>query len=122
MFALELLPEFQCNTCTTLQRKERGCASDRVIPIELDGEELVRCPSRPLLDDPMLYSELFWLYRSYKEGHMPEASTLGLYGQPHRLLRMFRVIDGAFSDLQAEKDNRRNKVEEAKKKAKALAG
>lgn len=117
MLALDLLPEFQCDTCTAHQKLSRGCETDAPIPLELDGETLFRCPRRPLLENSSLYADLFWLYQSHKEGHLPESTNLGLLGQPNKLLQMFRVIDGAFADLREEKEEQRRRVEAAKRKA-----
>jgi hypothetical protein len=104
VIALELLPERICSTCTSLKKRTYGCETDATQILELDGVRLLRCPRRPLLDDPQLYGEVFWLYRSYKKGYLPNSG--GLDDQPAKYMAYVKVIDRALDFCQQEADAR----------------
>lgn len=89
--------------------------------LELDGEKLTRCPKRPLLDEPELYADTFWYYQLYKEGHLPESTSLGFLGQSNVFVQSCRVIDAAMADLREEKKERQRRIEAAKARANAEA-
>jgi len=92
MYAMVLLPEWECHTCTEeLQAK----FNDRL---------LARCPRRPLLDRPTYFTELFWLYSNYSNGILPESG--GLDDQPHKLMASIRTLIRARQDAESEKDDR----------------
>lgn len=120
MLALALLPDWDCNTCTAAHKLHRGCEEDAEgrLPV-LDGEQLTRCPRRPLMKaaTAIEYQEAFWLYEQYQRGHLPEGSGVGIYGQSHVAMEMIRVIDTALSDVRAEKDKKAKAVAAAKKRA-----
>lgn len=86
-----MLPERNCAKCTASQKLQWGCDADAKLPLILDGEELKRCPRRPILEGPEFYGDLFWLYRSYQKGFLPEEGNL--HSQPAALMEMFRIID-----------------------------
>ena len=102
MYSLVLLEDWDCSTCTSFQKKNRGCTEDALKPIVMDDEELMRCPRRPLLDDPIWYDELFWLYGNYKSGILPEPG--GLQAQPHKLMEAIRTLDRAQKAANGEKE------------------
>jgi hypothetical protein len=118
VLALEVYPEYDCRACTAVQKLSRGCETDRAVPLEVGGMTLLRCPRRPLLDDPNFYSEVFWLYRSWKDGHLPEGSATGVHGQPNKMLMAYRVMDNAKHDAFSAKATR----QAAKHAAQAAAG
>ena len=101
MQALVLLPEWECNACTATMKISRGCVTDATNPITLDGELMVRCPRRPLLDRPDHIRELFWLYSNYVEGILPQRG--GLDDQPVKLMASIRLLKGAQDEAQREK-------------------
>lgn len=67
----------------------------------MDGEELLRCPRRPLLEDPEFFSELFWNYKAFQRGFLPNAG--GLEDQPVMLMDSFRVLEQALDLCEAQK-------------------
>jgi hypothetical protein len=90
----------------------RGCVSDATNPVEFDGEKLLRCPRRLLLDDPWYVNEIWWLYAKYVDGILPEHG--GLYDQPAKYLAVMRILDSAKSGADSEKqeqDKRRKAVQ-----------
>ena len=70
----------------------------------LDEVELVRCIRRPILEDPHFYTEVFRMYRAYKNGNFPEDG--GLLSQPARLMILFSVVDGAITYCEEERESR----------------
>ena len=72
--------------------------------VEFNGERLTRCPRRPLLDDPTLWGEVFWLYQNYSNGILPEGSALN--SNPHKLVQALRVITDAKNAAQSEREDR----------------
>lgn len=82
----------------------------------LDGEELRRCPRRPILENPEYFGELFWLYRQHKAGYTSEPG--GLSDQPGKLMNCFREIDVAMIKV----DKFREEQEERKRRRAARAG
>lgn len=102
MLALVLLPEWQCDTCTALQKEHRGCTEDATRPTPMDGEKLLRCPRRILLDQPTLIHEVWWLYSRYVDGMLPEHG--GLYDQPAKFLAVVRLLEDAKSAATSEKE------------------
>jgi hypothetical protein len=104
VYALLLMPEWDCKTCTSRQKELRGCEAEPAHPLELDGELLERCPRRPLLDKPALLGKTFWLYRNFDRGILPEEGSL--LSQPNKLMRMFAVLDDAKNAAQSEQSKR----------------
>jgi hypothetical protein len=102
MQALVLLPQWDCQTCTAVQKVKRGCTEDATHPVEMDGEKQLRCPRRLLLDKPEFVTEIWWLYSKYVEGILPEHG--GLYDQPAKFLAVMRVLDSARAAADSEKD------------------
>jgi hypothetical protein len=95
-----LLPEWDCKTCTSRQKELRGCVTEAERPLELDGEQLLRCPRRLALDEPKLLNEVFWFYKNYDRGILPEEGNL--LSQPAKLMRMIAIVDEAKMAAQAE--------------------
>lgn len=115
MLAVELLPELDCSTCTASQQKARGCITDAPTPHELPGGIVTkRCPRRPLLDDPELFSEVFWSHQLFKRGILPEDG--GLLNQPGKLVEMWNQIDRARNTADWEREKARKAVEARKAK------
>lgn len=83
--------------------------------MKLDGEDLLRCPRRPILDNPEFYSRLFGRYRHYQKGHFFEEGAIG--SQPALLMECFDVMD---QTLDVVENYRRE--QEAKKRARKRKG
>ena len=116
MYAVELLPEYDCVTCTAQQKIFRGCDGDVQGPYALviNGEIHQRCPRRPILEDPAWYAEVFWLYRQKEKGYLVDEG--GLDSQPNKLIQAFRVIDQTINICVQAKDEQ----EKSKKRRRAL--
>lgn len=113
MLAVHLLPERDCATCTVHQMRNWGCEEDAESLIELDGEELNRCPRREFKEFPAYYGHLMWLYTQWQKGFLPEEG--GLNSQPFRLVESIRIIDTAIGAVQAhEEEMERRKTARAK--------
>lgn len=92
-----------------------GCEEDAESSIELDGEELTRCPRRPFKEHPAYYGELMWLYNQWQKGFLPEEG--GIHSQPYKLVESVRVIDIALGSVREYEDEM-----EKRKTARAAAG
>jgi len=99
-----LLPERDCGKCTVGNKKAWGCTEDAVKMKYFRGEPLKRCPRRPILEEPKLYQEVYWLYNQYKQGNWPEEG--GVLSQPSKLMVMFRVMDSVVAECQEELKNK----------------
>lgn len=104
MQALVLLPEWQCDTCTAVQKINRGCTEPAAQPVVLDDEPQERCPRRILLDKPGYMREIWWLYQRYSDGIFPEQG--GLYDQPAKYLAVMRLLEEARAVADSEKEDR----------------
>ena len=107
MYALVLLPEWECSACTPEKKVYRGCDAPSRAKVEFNGEAIDRCPRRPLLDDPTLYDELFWLFHNYKLGMLPEGG--GLNSNPNKLVQMLRILHNAEAQATSERDAKERK-------------
>lgn len=101
-----LLPEWDCGACALAQQRVRGCTSPATGRLTFRGEPIVRCPRRPLLDQSAWFGEFFWLYQNYKDGMLPEGSSMK--ANPHLLMQAIRVFDGALVQAKAERDAKEN--------------
>jgi hypothetical protein len=109
-----LLPERDCAVCTSQQKKIWGCTEPSRQPLELDGELHFRCPRRPLLEEPQKWGRVFWLYRQFDRGMLPEEGAL--LSQPHKLMRYFEILEVSKSNAEAEqqKQERRKHGQQAR--------
>jgi hypothetical protein len=99
VIAVELLPDFNCNSCPDALKPERGCNSDSPIPYEFDGEEVRRCPRRVILEDREgFYPAVFGHYRAYKAGFLPEPGGTG--DQSAFLMGCMHIMSSAMAEVQ----------------------
>ncbi len=101
---MELLPERDCATCTQIKKVEWGCTEDATQQLSIGGVEQTRCPRRPVLDDPVYFGELFWLYRRMQDGILQEAG--GLQDQASRLVDSLRIIESTVNECTAIKQQK----------------
>ncbi len=73
-----------------------------------------RCPRRPILEDPALFQELFWLYRQKEKGYLVNAG--GLEDQPAVLVECYRIIDATLANIAAHQKD----LDDRKKKRAAM--
>lgn len=95
-----LLPERDCQKCTALMQRERGCESDAPIPMVLDGAEIKRCPRRPIKENPRGIETVLLAYRSYIRGYLPDPGSL--QDQGYRYVRSMQIVDMAVTEAEAE--------------------
>jgi len=67
--------------------------------VTIDGEELGRCPNRPLLDDGAFLGQAFTFYNWYSKGEFPEAGTWR--DQPNAFIELMAIMDSANNDAEA---------------------
>ena len=84
-----------------------GCTKKAVIPCNINGEELYRCPNRPLLDDPVYYNELFLVFGWYKKGFFPDDGTY--LDQPNKLVECFSIIDYTHKQIEKHLEEKNKK-------------
>ncbi len=73
-----------------------------------DGEELSRCPRRPLLDDPEYFSHIFTMYGWYKNGMLPDEGTWR--DQPNKFSESMTLMDRALNEAELQNMETQNKV------------
>lgn len=97
-----LLPNWDCTTCKAQQKLERGCTTEPLIPQEMDGEVLTRCPRRPMLDYPALFADVFSVYSWYKRGGFPDKGTY--LDQAAAFVQVVEIIEQAIAEAKAAKE------------------
>ena len=102
--SLNLLPERKCDTCTAFDKKLWGCTRKAITPVNIMGIDMLRCPNRPLLDDPAHYNELFNIVGWVKEGFLPDEGTY--LDQPNKLVESLAVINYTHKLIQKHVDER----------------
>lgn len=100
MVAIELLPERDCETCTTAKQNRWGCAGADAgqppdYPVLFEREPIMRCPRRPILDDPDGIGEVLWSWQDRGKGYLPNPGGMG--DQPAKLVQAWRVVDNVTS-------------------------
>jgi hypothetical protein len=122
--AVLLLPERNCAGCT--RQKEWGCDARQIvdehgeekwidaapIPLQIDGEEVRRCPRRPLKDDPRYWNRLLFFYGLYKQGHLPDPGAVT--EQSHKAMELFQIIGDVADDCAREKAERERRKQAAR--------
>lgn len=78
-----------------------GCESPAPVPLLIAGEEHWRCPRRPILDQPQLFGELFWMYRQIEQGILPDPG--GIFDQANQFVECWAIIDSTLSECYEEK-------------------
>ena len=115
MVALVLLQDRDCAVCT--RQAEWGCNArpgdqggawlDRaVLPIRIDGEEVWRCPRRPIKDDPGYWRRLLFFYGMYRKGHLPDPGAVS--EQSNKAMQLFAIVDDVVAGCAAEQAERRD--------------
>lgn len=77
------------------------------IPLQIDDEEVWRCPRRPIKDDPVYWQRLLLFWKHYKEGHLPDAGPITR--QSFRALTLFGVMDDTMVDVEKAKADEANR-------------
>lgn len=91
-----MLPEFDCVKCTAKQKLQRGCEKKAIQPLMLDGQELERCPRRPIYEEPEYWLEMLQLWQDFTDGLLPEDG--GTLSQPAYMMQAFRIFIRAQRD------------------------
>lgn len=53
----------ECRSCDEQLKKERGCTADGMVPFEVDGERLFRCPRSLITPISWEYIDAYSLYK-----------------------------------------------------------
>ena len=99
------LPRFRldCQKCTLLQKRSRGCVAKAEQPffIEINGksEQLNNCPIKLVTQTTI---RMMQLYRYFKLGFLP--TTGGILQQSNILLSAFEIIENEVERIK-EKEN-----------------
>jgi hypothetical protein len=112
------MPERQCATC--LHQDEWGCYAEDTgqadqdgipiwlrpaqVPMMLDGEEVYRCPRRPLKDDPAYWGRLLTHYGNFEKGLLPDAG--GVVDQSNKAMSLFGIMADVTAECSREKAER----------------
>ncbi len=104
MYALVLLPQWDCATCKPGQKRERGCTDKPIVPQMIDGEELTRCPLRPTLDYRASFERFLKIYSWYKKGHFPDTGSY--LDQTAAALQLIEIFDAATAEAEKVKEQR----------------
>jgi hypothetical protein len=86
------------------EQGERKWQDAAALPLAIDGEDVWRCPRRPLKDDPAYWDRLLWFYGLYKKGHLPDPG--GVTEQSHKAMELFRILEDVTDDCAREKAER----------------
>ncbi len=118
---MRLLPERDCNDCPDQDRVRWGCVADAMppMPINFDGERILRCPRKPYLDNPDWYNRILEFYGWREKGFLPNPGTWR--DQDQRFVTICAVIDKAKSDADAEENEIRD-AKQAQMKAQGRRG
>jgi hypothetical protein len=81
--------------------------------LELEGERVMRCLRRPLLDDPQFYGYVLNASGHYQRGLLPGPG--GVLDQPALLMSYLAVVEAARLDFQSQKDAQ--EVDKARRQA-----
>ncbi len=109
--SLDKFKERDCATCTASQKERWGCDKDLPVPLSFDGEDLFRCPRRPLLDETEDFSHIFNVYGWYKNGMLPDEGTWR--DQPNKFVQVMTIMDRTLNE--AERQNMDTKTKAANK-------
>lgn len=105
---MSLFPNYDCVTCTGEQKIERGCTTDRVVPwYNFENKKQMRCPRRPIFEDPTGFNKVIGAYNGYKAGFLPH--TGGMNDQPAKFLKTMSVVESAQSKCEEEMNRRKSK-------------
>lgn len=74
------------------------------LPLTIDGEEVWRCPRRPLKDAPAYWAELMDAYDLFKRGHLPDPGHVS--EQSARGLTLLRLTDQMVESCRQERIER----------------
>ncbi len=87
-----------CQSCTEILQKSRGCEKKAAIPaFNLDGEDFYRCPLKIITRQSIEYIRF---YNFYREGYLP--NTGGIMDQPGKFLDAMQIVEGAVREIEEE--------------------
>jgi hypothetical protein len=88
---------FNCRACDDVLKKERGCTEKGIIPFELDGERVFRCPIK-------LVSAMSWQYVEahgfYRKSILPNGQ--GYLRESKKYIEAMQVLDGEYARIERE--------------------
>lgn len=85
-----------------------------MIPLDIDGEQVWRCPRRPIKDDPAFWHSMMTSYAQYRHGHLPAPG--GTDQQPNKLMALISLLNVLVPMAEREAAQTRSiRVDETKK-------
>ena len=86
---------FNCRECDEVLKRERGCDEKGLLPFQIDGERVFRCPLK-------LVTETSWqlveAYNFYKKNLLPNGSIY--LNESRKYLDAMMVLDGEYASIQ----------------------
>lgn len=92
-----------CHRCDDVLKRERGCGKDGILPFEIDGELVFRCPLK-LVDS--LSWEYVRAYRLYKKDLLPNG--VGWLKESAKFIDAMEVMDNEVNKIENEKIEKNN--------------
>ncbi len=71
------------------------------VPLVMDGENVWRCPRRPIKDDPKYWEKLLFHYQLFRDGYLTDGGSI--MDQSFKAITLF----GAVQDIQSEADRQK---------------
>ena len=86
---------FNCRECDEVLKRERGCDEKGLLPFQIDGERVFRCPLN-------LVTETSWqlveAYNFYKKNLLPNGTIY--LNESRKYLDAMMVLDGEYASIQ----------------------
>jgi hypothetical protein len=112
------MPERVCTTC--VNQALWGCDAEETdeddpqgggkiwlkasqLPLLIDGENVWRCPRRPILNEPLYWKRLLFHYDLFREGHLPDEGAIS--SQSFKAMSLFGVLADAMAQCEQDKAN-----------------
>lgn len=95
-----------------MQKKLWGCEDNAQLPLKLNGEEVWRCPRRPVLEEPDGFRFWLGLYRNYQLGVLPDPGSW--LEQASMTVEVFKVLDYAYSRVEEHRASERERKSKSK--------
>ena len=86
---------FDCRECDEVLKKERGCGEKGIIPFEVDGERVFRCPLKLVTDHSWSYIEA---YHFYKKSLLPNGQSY--IKETRKYIDAMMTLDNEYSKIE----------------------
>lgn len=95
---------FSCRACDHILKKERGCVEKGIIPFEIDGERVFRCPLKLISNMSWQYIEA---YNFYKKSLLPNGQSY--LKETRKYIEAMLILDGEYARIEREQMERMKK-------------